>query len=148
MSVLDQLNEDLKTAMKSKDKLRLGVIRGLKSEIMNAQVKNGKEKLTDDQLNTVVLKEIKQEKESISEFQKGGRDDLVADQKSKLAVAQEYAPKQMSEDEVKKVVEDTIAQVGATSKAQFGKVMGAVMSKVKGKADGSVVNKFVKELLK
>ncbi|GEP22670.1 MAG: GatB/YqeY domain-containing protein [Lentilactobacillus diolivorans] len=148
MSVYDQLKSDLKDAMKARDKVRLGVIRGLKSQIMNAEVDSSNHKLTDDQINTVVMKEIKQQKESLEEFQKANRQDLVTDQQAKLKIAEEYAPKQLSNDEVEKIVVETISQVGAESMADFGKVMGAVMPKLKGKADGNIVNQFVKKQLK
>ncbi|MDH5106028.1 GatB/YqeY domain-containing protein [Lentilactobacillus diolivorans] len=148
MSVYDQLKSDLKDAMKARDKVRLGVIRGLKSQIMNAEVDSSNHKLTDDQINTVVMKEIKQQKESLEEFQKANRQDLVTDQQAKLKIAEEYAPKQLSNDEIEKIVVETISQVGAESMADFGKVMGAVMPKLKGKADGNIVNQFVKKQLK
>lgn len=148
MSVYDQLKSDLKDAMKARDKVRLGVIRGLKSQIMNAEVDSSNHKLTDDQINTVVMKEIKQQKESLEEFQKANRQDLVTDQQAKLKIAEEYAPKQLSNDEVEKIVVETFSQVGAESMADFGKVMGAVMPKLKGKADGNIVNQFVKKQLK
>lgn len=112
---------------------------------MNAEVESADHKLTEDQVSSIVMKEIKQQKESIEEFKKGNRDDLVKDQEAKLKIAEEYAPKQMSTDEVKAVVEETIKQVGAESMADFGKVMGAVMPKVKGKADGSIINQLVKK---
>lgn len=147
MSVYDQLNSDLKDAMKARDKVRLGVIRGLKSQIMNAEVDNGNQKLTDEQISSVVMKEIKQQKESLEEFQKANRDDLVKDQSAKLKIAEEYAPKQLSEDEVGAIVNQTIEQLHAESMADFGKVMGAIMPKVKGKADGSIINKLVKKQL-
>lgn len=147
MSINEQLNSDLKASMKAKDKVKLGVIRGLKSQITNAKVDNNNEDLTDEQVGQIVLKEIKQIKESIAEFKKGNRDDLVADQEEKLKLTEVYAPAQMSEEEVSKVVSETISEVGAESMADFGKVMGAIMPKVKGQADGSVINKLVKEHL-
>jgi len=147
MSIKEQLNSELKEAMKSKDKEKLTVIRGLKAQITNAEVANNNQELTDEQVGQIVLKEIKQINESITEFKKGNRDDLVADQENKLKLTEVYAPAQMSKDEVSKVVSETIAEVGAESMADFGKVMGAIMPKVKGKADGNVINKLVKEQL-
>lgn len=147
MSVYDQLLSDLKDAMKACDKVKLDVIRGIKAQIMNAEVDNKGKKLTDEQVAAVVMREIKQEKESIEEFEKAGRTDLVDDQKAKLKIAEAYAPKQLSEDEVEKIVTETISQIHAESMADFGKVMGAIMPKVKGKADGSVINKLVKKQL-
>ncbi|MEE8823774.1 GatB/YqeY domain-containing protein [Lentilactobacillus sunkii] len=147
MSVYDKLLSDMKDAMKARDKVRLGVIRGIKAQVMNAKVADGNHDLTEAQIQDIIMKEIKQQKESLEEFQKADRQDLVKDQEAKLKIAEEYAPKQMSEDEVEKVVTDTISQVGAESMADFGKVMGAIMPKVKGKADGSIINKLVKKQL-
>ena len=147
MSVYDKLLSDMKDAMKARDKVRLGVIRGIKAQIMNAKVADRNHDLNEDQINDIITKEIKQQKESLEEFKKADRQDLVKDQEAKLKIAEEYAPKQLSEDEVEKIVNDTISQIGAESMADFGKVMGAIMPKVKGKADGSVINKLVKKQL-
>lgn len=137
----------MKDAMKARDKVRLGVIRGIKSQIMNAKVADSNHDLTEEQITDIIMKEIKQQKESLEEFKKADRQDLVADQEAKLKIAEEYAPKQMSNEEVQKIVDETISQVGAESMADFGKVMGAIMPKVKGQADGSVINQMVKKQL-
>lgn len=147
MSVYDKLLSDMKDAMKARDKVRLGVIRGIKAQVMNAKVADGNHDLTEDQINNIIMKEIKQQKESLEEFQKADRKDLAEEQEAKLKIAEEYAPKQFSEAEVEKIVQETISQVGAESMADFGKVMGAIMPKVKGQADGSVINKLVKQQL-
>ncbi|GAA2977725.1 GatB/YqeY domain-containing protein [Lentilactobacillus parakefiri] len=147
MSVYDKLLSDMKDAMKARDKVRLGVIRGIKAQVMNAKVADGNHDLTEDQINDIIMKEIKQQKESLEEFQKADRQDLVEEQQAKLKIAEEYAPKQLSEAEVEKVVQETISQIGAESMADFGKVMGAIMPKVKGQADGSIINKLVKQQL-
>ncbi|AFS00188.1 GatB/YqeY domain-containing protein [Lentilactobacillus buchneri] len=147
MSVYDKLLSDMKDAMKARDKVRLGVIRGIKAQVMNAKVADGNHDLTEDQINDIIMKEIKQQKESLEEFQKADRKDLAEEQEAKLKIAEEYAPKQLSEAEVEKIVQETISQVGAESMADFGKVMGAIMPKVKGQADGSVINKLVKQQL-
>ena len=147
MSVYDKLLADMKDAMKARDKVRLGVIRGIKSQIMNAKVADSNHDLTEEQITDIIMKEIKQQKESLEEFKKADRQDLVADQEAKLKIAEEYAPKQMSNEEVQKIVNETISQVGAESMADFGKVMGAIMPKVKGQADGSVINQVVKKQL-
>lgn len=147
MSVYDKLLSDMKDAMKARDKVRLGVIRGIKAQVMNAKVADGNHDLTEDQINDIIMKEIKQQKESLEEFQKADRKDLAEEQEAKLKIAEEYAPKQLSEAEVEKIVQETISQVGAESMADFGKVMGAIMPKVKGQADGSVNNKLVKQQL-
>ncbi|MEK2586816.1 GatB/YqeY domain-containing protein [Lentilactobacillus buchneri] len=147
MSVYDKLLSYMKDAMKARDKVRLGVIRGIKAQVMNAKVADGNHDLTEDQINDIIMKEIKQQKESLEEFQKADRKDLAEEQEAKLKIAEEYAPEQLSEAEVEKIVQETISQVGAESMADFGKVMGAIMPKVKGQADGSVINKLVKQQL-
>lgn len=146
MSVLAQLTEDMKTAMKAKDKETLSTVRMLKSAIQNEQINAGHD-LDDEEELTIIAREMKQRRDSMAEFKAAGREDLVAQLEAEIAVVAKYMPEQMSEAEIKQVVADTIAEVGATSKADFGKVMGALMPKVKGKADGKIVNETVKALL-
>ncbi|WP_295731561.1 GatB/YqeY domain-containing protein [uncultured Limosilactobacillus sp.] len=146
MSLLDNLKKDMITAMKAKDKDTLSVVRMLKASVQNEQINLGHE-LTPDEENALMAKEYKQRKDSMAEFEKGGRQDLVDATKKEMAVVAKYIPKQLSTAEVEKVVEETINEVGATSMKDFGKVMGAIMPKVKGKADGKVVNETVKKVL-
>ena len=146
MSLLDTLKKDMITAMKAKDKDTLSVVRMLKSSVQNEQINLGHD-LTPDEENALMAKEYKQRKDSLAEFEKGGRQDLVDATQKEMAVVAKYMPKQMSADEVQKVVEETINEVNATSMKDFGKVMGAIMPKVKGKADGKVVNETVKKAL-
>ena len=147
MSLLETLNQDMKTAMKAKDKTTLSVVRMLKSAVMNEQINLGHD-LTNDEEVAVLQRELKQRKDSVAEFDKGGREDLSAQTKAEITVVEKYMPSQLSEDEVKQIVADTVAEVGAQSMADFGKVMGAVMPKLKGQADGKLVNQTVKGLLK
>ncbi|GAA3613991.1 GatB/YqeY domain-containing protein [Secundilactobacillus similis] len=146
MSLSDTLTEDLKTAMKAHDKVALNVIRMIKASLTNERVKLGHD-LTDDDELTVLSRELKQRKESREEFAAANRQDLVDGLDAEIALVEKYAPKQLSEDEVKQIVTDTVAEVGASSMGDFGKVMGAVMPKLKGRADGAIVNKTVKALL-
>lgn len=104
--------------------------------------------MSDEEEITVISREAKQHKESITEFKAADRDDLVEQQEAELSILQEYLPKQLSEDEINQVVSDAIKQVNASNMSDFGKVMGAVMPKVKGKADGNLVNQAVKSQLK
>lgn len=140
------LTEDLKQAMKSHDKVALDTIRMIKAALKNYEIKIGHE-LTDNDELQVLATEMKQRKDSLVEFEKGGRDDLVAKIKAEMEIVGKYLPKQMTETEIAKVVDETITETGATSKADFGKVMKALMPKVKGRADGAIVNKLVKEKL-
>ncbi|MHC5251772.1 GatB/YqeY domain-containing protein [Listeria kieliensis] len=146
MALLDKLNEDMKQAMRDKEKEKLSVIRMLKSALQNEAINQGGELSPDDEI-TVLAREMKQRRDSLSEFEKAGRDDLAEKVRSEIEIVEAYSPKQLSDDELEEIVKATIAEVGATSKADFGKVMGAVMPKVKGKADGNAVNKFVKQYL-
>ena len=147
MSLLETLNQDMKIAMKAKDKTTLSVVRMLKSAVMNEQINLGHD-LTNDEEVAVLSRELKQRKDSVAEFDKGGREDLSAQTKAEITVVEKYMLAQLSEDEVKQIVADTVAEVGAQSMADFGKVMGAVMPKLKGQADGKLVNQTVKGLLK
>ncbi|WP_035019460.1 GatB/YqeY domain-containing protein [Anoxybacillus flavithermus] len=146
MSLLERLNNDMKQAMKNKEKDKLSVIRMVKSALQNEAIKLGKT-LTEDEELTVLSRELKQRKDSLQEFEKAGRTDLVDKVKEEITVLELYMPKQLSEEELVEIVKETIAEVGASSKADMGKVMGAIMPKVKGKADGSLVNKLVQQHL-
>lgn len=132
--------------MKAKDKVTLSVIRMLKAAVQNEQIAVGHD-LTPDEENTVLAREYKQRKEALEEFTIAGRQDLIDQTNHELAVVAKYMPKQMSEEEVQRVVKETIAEVGAESMKDFGKVMGAIMPKVKGQADGKLVNQTVKDAL-
>lgn len=146
MSLLSTLNDDMKTAMKAKDKETLQVIRMLKASIQNEQIKAGHELNADEEL-TVLSREMKQRRDALSEFVQAGRDDLVEKVKVEIAIVEKYLPKQLTEEEIRQIVSEAIEKVKATSAKEFGKVMGAVMPLVKGKADGNQVNAIVKELL-
>ncbi|BAP85709.1 hypothetical protein LOOC260_111700 [Paucilactobacillus hokkaidonensis JCM 18461] len=146
MSLLETLNADMKTAMKAKDKPTLSVVRMLKSAVMNEQINLGHDLTPEDELS-VLSRELKQRKDSMAEFDKGGREDLVASTSAEIKVVEKYMPAQLSEEDVKKIVQETVTEVGAQSMADFGKVMGAVMPKLKGQADGKIVNQSVKQLL-
>ncbi|MGM0835791.1 MAG: GatB/YqeY domain-containing protein [Bacillota bacterium] len=146
MSLLERLNTDIKQAMKDKDKEKLSVLRMVKSAIQNEAIKHGRD-LTEEEELTVLSRELKQRKDSLHEFDKAGREDLVHKLQGELAIVEHYLPEQLTEEEVSAIVQQTISDVNATSKADMGKVMGALMPKVKGKADGSLVNKLVQQHL-
>ncbi|MFV8826703.1 GatB/YqeY domain-containing protein [Alkalihalobacterium sp. APHAB7] len=146
MNLLDRLTDDMKAAMKSKEKEKLSVIRMVKSSLQNEQIKLRRE-LSEDETLTVLNRELKQRRESLHEFEKANRDDLASKLHGEIEVLQQYLPEQLSEEEVTQIVQETISEVGATSTADFGKVMGAIMPKVKGKADGGLVNRLVKQHL-
>lgn len=143
MTLLEQLNLDMKQAMKDKDKEKLGVIRMVKASLQNEAIKQSKDTLSEDDELTVLSRELKQRKDSLQEFKAAGRDDLVVKLDAEINVLQAYMPEQLSEQELEEIVQNTIQEVNATSKKEMGKVMSAIMPKVKGKADGSSINKLV-----
>lgn len=146
MSLADRLNEDMKQAMKSQDKFRLSVIRMIRSSIKNIEIDQRRD-LNDDEVLEILNREVKQRKDSLQEFEKAGRDDLVEQLSKEIEIILEYLPQQLNEEEIQAIVQQTIQEVGASSKAEMGKVMGALMPKVKGRADGKLVNQIVQRLL-
>ena len=148
MSLKDKLTADMKDAMKAREagKLRLSVIRLVRGAIRQQEI-DGQKELSDEDVLGVISKEVKQRRDSIEDFKKGGRDDLVAEAEAEIAVLMEYLPQQLSEDEVRNLVKEAIAASGAASPKDMGKVMKELMPKVKGRADGKLVNGIVKELL-
>ncbi|GGC92101.1 hypothetical protein GCM10007216_23560 [Thalassobacillus devorans] len=143
MSLVERLNQDMKQAMRNKEKEKLTVIRMVKASLQNEAIKLGRGELSEEEELTVLSREVKQRKDSLHEFQEAGREDLVEKLNREIEILQAYMPKQLSEEELEQVVQETIAEVGASSKKDMGKVMSAIMPKVKGKADGSQVNKLV-----
>ncbi|MDT2847563.1 GatB/YqeY domain-containing protein [Vagococcus carniphilus] len=146
MSLLETLNDDIKVAMKSKDKEALAILRMIKTSIQNEQINKGEDLSPDEEL-TLVSREMKQRKESLSEFEKAGRNDLVEQANVGISIVARYLPEQLSDEELKSIVTEAITSVDATSMKDFGKVMGVVMPKTKGKADGQKINTLVKELI-
>ncbi|PLR93817.1 GatB/YqeY domain-containing protein [Bacillus sp. T33-2] len=147
MSLLERLNDDMKQAMKNREKDRLTTIRMIKASLQNEAIKLGKQELSEEEELTVLSRELKQRKDSLQEFEKAGREDLVEKLRTELKHVEHYMPEQLSEEELADIVKQTIAETGAASKADMGKVMAAMMPKVKGKADGSLVNKLVQQHL-
>ena len=146
VSLLSTLNDDMKTAMKAKEKETLQVIRMLKASLQNEQIKVGRD-LTEEEELTVLSREMKQRRDSLTEFEKADRQDLAEKAKGEITIVEKYLPAQLTEDEIRQIVVAAIEKTGAVSPKEFGKVMGAVMPQVKGKADGNQVNAIVKELL-
>lgn len=146
MTLQDRLMDDLKRAMRKGDKTRVSTIRMLRAAIKNAEIAQGKS-LDDAAVLGVVAKEAKQRRESIAEFSKGNRPDLVSQEEAELSVLLGYLPRQMSRDEIVAAARQVIQEVGATGPADKGKVMSRLMPQLKGKAEGQVVNTVVSELL-
>jgi len=146
VSLLSRLNDDLKLAMKAKEKTVLQVIRMIKASLQNEQIKLGRELTADEEL-TLLSREMKQRRDSLVEFEKANRDDLVEKVVAEIAIVEKYLPTQLTEEEIRQIVASVIEDTGVTSTQAFGQVMGKVMPQVKGKADGNLVNEIVKEQL-
>ena len=148
MTLRDRLTEDMKQAMKDKEagKLKLSVIRMVRSAAKNVEIDRRKE-LDDNELLDVVAKEVKMRRDSLDEFRKAGRPELLAVLEQEIAILMEYLPEQMSEAEVRALVTQAVADAQAASAKDMGKVMALLMPKVKGRADGKLMNSIVKELL-
>ncbi|HYH03997.1 MAG TPA: GatB/YqeY domain-containing protein [Bacillota bacterium] len=146
MTLKDKLQEDLKSALKNKEALRLSVIRLAKAAITNLEINRGHQ-LEDAEVIEVLNKEAKQRKDAIPEYEKAARTDIVDKLKQELQILEEYLPAQLSEAEIRQLVEETVQQTGATGRKDMGKLMAALMPKVKGKADGKLVNQIVTSIL-
>ncbi len=147
-TVQQSIKNQIKDAMLAKDALRLSVLRGLASMFTNELVAKGlkpQEVLKDEDALAVIRRAIKQRKDSIEQFEKGGRADLAADEKAELAILETFVPAQMSKEDVEKVVAAKKAEMGAdgADKTKMGLLMRAVMTELKGKADGMVVKEVV-----
>jgi hypothetical protein len=150
MSLKDRISEDIKSAMKAKDKIRLETVRSIKKVLLEKEVSlrpQGQESLTETQEIEVLSQQAKQRRDSIEQYRQAGRDDLADKEAQELAIIEEYLPGQLSEEEVGAVVDEVIAQTGATSVKDMGKVMGSVMQQLKGRADGQKIQAIVKEKL-
>jgi uncharacterized protein len=150
MSLKEKILGDIKSAMKAKETDRLRVLRSIKAKLMEKEIaerKGGEASLSDEQATEVLMKAAKQRRESIEQFEKGGREDLAEAEKAELAIIEEYLPEMMDEDEVRKAVKDKIDEIGASGMDDMGKVMGALMKDLKGKAEGSVISSVVRDEL-
>jgi len=144
--VLEQLQNEMKSAMKASDKSRLMGLRNLIGKIKAKQIDKG-EALSDEEALKVVQTAAKQLRDSVEQYKQGGRDDLVEKEAFELSIAEEFLPEMMSEDEVTKIIKNIISETGAESMKDMGKVMGSSMQALSGKADGKVVQTVVRNLL-
>jgi hypothetical protein len=159
----EKINQDIKQAMIKKEELLLLVLRGINAAIHNKEIekrtklsKTEKDltkleeqcKLNDEEIVNVIFGEAKKRKDSIFEFEKGNRPDLVEKEQKELEIIKKYLPEQMSENAVKEIIKKAIEEIGVIGPKDIGKLMAKIMPQVKGKADGNMVNKIVAELLK
>lgn len=148
MGLSERLTEDMKAAMKAgpEGKTRLEVIRFLRAAIKNVEI-DKKAPLSDEDILGIIAKQVKQLRDTIAEFEKGGRSDLVAKANAEIEVLSGYLPEQMPEAEVRELARQIAAEVGAQGLKDMGKVMGPLVARTKGRADGKLVNQVVRELL-
>ena len=148
MQLMEKLNQDMKGAMRAKEagKLRLSVIRMIKSAAKYAEIEKGGE-LSDEDLLAVIAKELKSRRYGLPEYEKNDRQDTAETLRQEIAILLDYLPKQMDEAEIRALAAETIAAVGAAGPKDMGKVMGKLSAATKGKADGRLVSDIVKELL-
>ncbi len=146
MSLLKRLDEDIKAAMKRSESIRLSALRMAKAAIKNVQIDKGRE-LSDEEIYSVLASMVKQRRESIEQFSRGGREELADKERQELAVLQSYMPAQLSPDDIETMILQAIEESSARSEADMGRVMKLLMPKMRGIADGKWVNNRVKELL-
>ena len=146
MSLAENLEQDMKEALRNKEEKRLSTIRFLRSQIKNREI-DKKLPLTDEEIIEIIQKGIKQRKEILPDLERASRQDLIEQANKEIATLQSYLPAQLSSEELKQIIGEAIKEVGATSPRDMGKVMGALMPRVKGKADGKVLSELVKVLL-
>jgi uncharacterized protein YqeY len=150
MSLKEQIGEDIKTAMKAKDKVRLQTVRSIKKAILEKEVElrpQGKDSLTPEQEIELLSQQAKQRRDSIEQFKNAGRDDLADKESQELEVIESYLPAQASDEEIEAIVDELIAASGASTMKDLGKVMGPAMKQLKGKADGKKIQALVKSKL-
>lgn len=146
MDLQERLEQDFKAALRAGDKTRVATLRMLKAAIVNKTKEKGEE-IDDAAIIGLLATAAKQRKDSVEAFRKGGRDDLIDKEQQELEVIQEYLPRALSEEEIASRAEEVIAELGATSMKDMGRVMKVLMAEMKGGADGSLVNRIVKERL-
>ncbi|OGI25897.1 MAG: hypothetical protein A3J76_05200 [Candidatus Moranbacteria bacterium RBG_13_45_13] len=150
MKLHQQIEAELKSALKSGEKEKAGALRFLISAIKNHQIEikaKGEEYLKDEEIVAVIRRQAKQRKDSVSEYEKGGRTDLAEKEKRELAILENYLPVQAGEEKIREIVKTKKEELGITDKSGFGRLMGAVMAELKGQADGDAVKKVVEEEL-
>lgn len=150
MSLKERIDQELKEALKSGDKTRLNAIRSIRAALLEKEVSirvGGKAVLSEEQELEVLMGLAKRRRDAIEQFTAGNRPDLAANEAAELAVLEEYLPKQLSDEEVERIIRDIVSRSGATSMKDMGKVMGEAMKALKGKTDGGKVQSVVKSLL-
>lgn len=147
MSLQEKLNQEIKSAMLARDADRLGALRMLKSAIGYIQIEKKVDSLSDAEFVSAVQKEVKKRRDSIEQYEKGGRPELAAKEKQEITVLEAFLPPALSSEELEKMVREAIAETGATSKKEMGPVIKAVQAKAAGRAEGKTISQIVGRLL-
>ena len=147
MGLKEKINEDLKSAMKSGDKVRLETIRMVRAQVLEFDKSGTGREMSEDDEMKILLSAVKKRRESIDLYEKAGRSELAAVEKKEIEIIQEYLPKQMDPSDAEKIITRIISESGAVVSKDLGKVMPAVMKELKGKIDGKIINEIVKQKL-
>lgn len=147
MNLEARINEEMKAAMKSGDKLRLETMRSLRAGIISFNKSGAGREMNDEDEQKILLAAAKQRRDAIELSKSAGRPEFIEREEAELAIIQEFLPKQLSEEEVKNSIQKIITETGATGAKDFGKVIGAAMKELRGKAEGALVQQLVKQLL-
>jgi uncharacterized protein YqeY len=146
MSLKERLLEDFKTAMRERDIVSKNVIQMVRSAVLQIE-KDSKTTLDDDGIIEVIAKELKKRRDSLPDYEKSGRQDLINDLKAEIEILLRYLPQQLTEEELEAIIKQAIEETGASSAKDMGKVMQVVMPQVKGRADGRMVSQIAKRLI-
>lgn len=146
MSLKERLLEDMKTAMRDKDVIRKNTVQLARAAVLQVE-KDNRITLDDDGVVEIIAKEVKKRRDSLPEYEKSGRQDLIDNLKSEINVLLQYLPQQLTEQELEEIVREAVNETGASSAKDIGKVMKAVLPKVKGRADGGMINQIVKKVI-
>ena len=146
MALKEQLAQDLKSSMKNRETIRKNTVQMIRTAILQIE-KDKKVTLEDEDILDVIAKQLKQRRDVLPEYEKSGRDDLIAQLKEEMDVLMGYLPKQLTDEELRPIVEAAVKETGAASMRDMGKVMAAVMPQIKGRADGKAVNAIVEDLI-
>lgn len=146
-SLRDRLRDDLKDAMRARDAVRRGTIRLVEAAIKNAEIEKRGSELSEQDVQAILQRQVKQRQDSIEQYEQANRSDLADAERAEIAVIEAYLPQQMSRDEIEAAARAAIEQLGASGPGDRGKVMGRLMAELRGKADGAQVNAVVSDLL-
>ena len=146
MSLKEQLSQDLKQAMKDKDTVRKNVVQLIRSGVLQIE-KDNKVTLDDEGVLDVIAKQLKQRRDSLPDYEKSGREDLICELKTEMDILMGYLPRQLTREEIEEIVKAAVAETGASTVKDMGKIMACVMPKTKGRADGKVINEIARAYL-